>query len=66
MTPAEIEVKISIAQKEADYWRGILWDKRCGNCEQFTGRECSKYKAMPPGGAKEPGCEEGVWDDIPF
>lgn len=66
MTPAEIQVKINLAQKEADFWRSILADKRCGNCASFTGRECEKFQAAPPQGRNEPGCEEWKWDDIPF
>ena len=66
MTPAEIQVKINIAQREADYWRGILADKRCGNCKEYTHGLCYKYQAMPPAGDKEPGCDEWSWDSIPF
>lgn len=66
MTPGEIQIKIHIAQKEADFWRGILADRRCGNCSSFSDGMCEKYDARPPGGDKEPGCEEWHWDSIPF
>lgn len=66
MRAAEIQVKINIAQREVDFWRGVLADKRCGNCEQFDGNRCGKYDAEPPGGIKEPGCDEWSWDSIPF
>jgi hypothetical protein len=66
MTPAEIQVKINIAQREADFWRGVLADKRCGNCIQWTGGMCDKYKATPPDGQMQPGCADWSWDDIPF
>lgn len=66
MTPAEIQVKINIAQREADYWRGILADKRCGNCLNMEGGMCKKYNATPPEGMKQPGCEVWCWDSIPF
>ena len=66
MRPAEIQVKINIAQREADFWRGILADKRCGNCTEWDGHQCDKYKAAPPAGDKEPACEEWNWDSIPF
>jgi len=66
MTPAEIQVKINVAQREADFWRGILADKRCGNCEQWAGNQCLRYQATPPAGEKEPGCDNWGWDDIPF
>jgi hypothetical protein len=66
MRPAEIQVKINIAQREADFWRGILADKRCGNCEHYKDDICSQYQAEPPGKAQEPGCDEWSWDSIPF
>lgn len=66
MTPSEIQVKINIAQREADYWRGVLADKRCGNCTYFSTSICEKYNAAPPGGMKEPGCDEWNWDCVPF
>lgn len=66
MTPAEIRVKINIAQREADFWRGVLADKRCGNCTEYVQGICHKYQAMPPAGDKEPGCDDWAWDDIPF
>lgn len=66
MTPVEIEVKIALAQKEANYWRGILADKRCGNCVEYHQNICRKYNAAPPGGDKEPGCAEWRWDGVPF
>jgi hypothetical protein len=66
MKPAEIEVKISIAQKEADYWRGILADKRCGNCTEWHQEMCRKYQAAPPPEVQSAGCDEWTWDGIPF
>ena len=66
MKPFEIQVKINIAQKEADFWRNILADKRCGNCENFNGSACLKYEATPPDGYKQPGCDEWSFDEIPF
>lgn len=66
MRPVEIQVKINIAQREADFWRGILADKRCGNCMEWDQGQCAKYQATPPAGEKEPGCEEWSWDSIPF
>lgn len=66
MSPAEIQVKINIAQREADYWRGILADKRCGNCTEYHQDVCRKYQAKPPKGAQEPGCDDWAWDSIPF
>jgi hypothetical protein len=66
MKPAEIEVKISIAQKEADYWRGILSSKRCGSCTQWHQEMCQKYQAAPPAEVRATGCDEWTWDGIPF
>ena len=66
MKVVEIEVKIALARREMQFWQGILADKRCGNCEEYTQGICHKYQAMPPAGDKEPGCGEWNWDSIPF
>ena len=66
MRPAEIQVKINVLQREMDFWRGVLADKRCGNCTEYVQGICHKYQAMPPAGDKEPGCDEWVYDMIPF
>lgn len=66
MRTAEIEVKINVLQREMDFWRGILADKRCGNCSSMHGGMCTKYNAMPPEGMHQPGCDEWSWDSIPF
>lgn len=66
MKPVEIQVKINIAQREADFWRGILADKRCGNCEELEGGMCRKFNASPPEGIKQPACDDWSFDEIPF
>lgn len=67
MKPAEIQVKINVLQREMDFWRGVLADKRCGNCENFNqSGTCIKYNATPPEGDKQPGCDDWSWDSIPF
>lgn len=66
MRPAEIQVKINVLQREMDFWRGVLADKRCGNCEHYQQDVCVKYQAAPPGKAREPGCDDWDWDAIPF
>jgi hypothetical protein len=66
MRIAEIEVKINIARREMEYWQGILKNKKCGECEHFQQGTCLKFNARPPGGDKEPGCDEFLWDEIPF
>ena len=66
MTPAEIQVKIACANREAEYWQAILADQRCGNCIEFDGSQCGKYDAVPPEGGKQPGCPAWRWDSIAF
>jgi hypothetical protein len=68
MKPAEIEIKVALARKEMQYWQEILNDRRCGNCMQYNPSSgmCGKYEAVPPEGAKQPGCEDWEYDEIPF
>jgi hypothetical protein len=66
MRVAEIQVKVNIARREMEYWQGILKNKVCGECQNFQQGNCLKFNARPPGGDKEPGCDEWSWDEIPF
>ena len=66
MRVVEIEVKIGLARREMEYWQGILKNKVCGECQNFQRGNCLKFNARPPGGDKEPGCDEWSWDEIPF
>jgi hypothetical protein len=66
MRVVEIEVKIGLARREMEYWQGILKNKVCGECQNFQQGSCLKFNARPPGGDKEPGCDEWSWDEIPF
>jgi len=66
MRTAEIEIKINIARREMQFWQGVLADKRCGNCTEYVQDVCQKYNAEPPGKAREPGCDDWDWDQIPF
>lgn len=67
MSPAEIQVKISIAQKEADFWREILAKKSCEDCRQWQHRGCSLAEgAEPPPEVVSVGCDAWNWDSIPF
>lgn len=67
MTPAEIQVKINIAQKEADFWRDILANKSCGDCTQWQHPGCGLANgAEPPPEVVKTGCDAWSWDDIPF
>ncbi len=66
MKVVEIEVKIGLARREMEYWQGILKNKVCGECLNFQQGNCLKFNARPPGGDKEPGCDEWSWDEIPF
>ena len=66
MTPAEIEVKIAVAQREVDFWRGILERKGCKTCSHWHyGCELAEF-AMPPEEVVKTGCPSYVWDTIPF
>lgn len=66
MRAVEIEVKISLARREMQFWQGVLADKRCGNCTEYHQNFCHKFQAAPPEGDRQPGCDEWSWDQIPF
>jgi hypothetical protein len=66
MRVAEIQVKVNIARREMEYWQSLLKNKVCGECQNFQQGNCLKFNARPPGGDKEPGCDEWSWDEIPF
>lgn len=68
MTPAEIQVKINIAQREADFWREILRRKSCKDCVHFANApQCAMANgAVPPSDVQRTGCPSWSWDEIPF
>jgi len=67
MKPHEIQVKVNIAQREADYWRQILRDKACKNCVEWEGNTCRLAGHItPPPDVQKTGCPEWTYDQIPF
>ncbi len=68
MTPAEIQVKIHLAQQEAGYWQSLLTNKSCRSCKHFDdGLTCGLTDRIePPAEVKKTGCPQWVWDSIPF
>lgn len=67
MRPAEIQVKINIAQREADWWRNLLKNKGCADCIHYQGNACDLTDGLtPPPDVLKTGCPEWNWDEIPF
>lgn len=67
MSPADIQVKINIAQKEADFWRGILARKACKNCSNWQSPGCELAGGeVPPEDIVKAGCDAWLHDGIPF
>lgn len=67
MSPAEIQVKISVAQREADFWKDILQKKSCGFCKHWQHPGCELADgAEPPAEVVKVGCDAWSWDEIPF
>ena len=67
MSPAEIQVKINIAQREADYWRDIIKRKSCKDCKHFPDSVCDLAGGVePPAEVQKVGCGEWSFDEIPF
>ena len=66
MKTIEIEVKISIARREMEFWQNILRDKSCKFCEKFQQGVCTEFNATPPEDVQKVGCDSYEWDEIPF
>lgn len=66
MKPVEIQVKISIARREMEYWQDVLKTKSCKDCLSFQQGQCTQYNAAPPPEVQQVGCDSWNWDEIPF
>lgn len=66
MTKQELHIKVALFQRElADLNRIKV---RCNTCEHFTERikRCDKHQACPPDEVISAGCDDWVYDPIPF
>jgi len=66
MKKFEIQVKISIARREMEFWQDILKNKSCKDCLNFQQNQCAQFNATPPPEVQQIGCEEWTFDEIPF
>ena len=66
MKPFEIQVKISIARREMEFWQNLLQTKSCKDCLNFQQGQCTQFNAEPPPDVQQVGCESWDWDQIPF
>ncbi len=67
MTRTEIEVKLSVARREVQFWQEILARKGCKDCTHWQQPGCALAGgAVPPLDVIEEGCPSWVWDGVPF
>jgi hypothetical protein len=67
MTPAEIEVKVSIARREMQFWQEVLTRKGCKDCKHWQHPGCGLAEGIhPPPDVVKEGCPEWLWDGVPF
>lgn len=68
MTEAEIRARIQQHEAEIAMWRGVLANKGCETCQNFTSaRGCALADgATPPPEVQRAGCPAWRWDPIPF
>lgn len=67
MSTALIQVRINIASRELEYWRNLLRDKSCNDCENFQDGGCKLANGQrPPPEVQKVGCDSWEWDEIPF
>lgn len=62
MNKIQIEMKRAMLEKELNQLPVV----KCGSCESFKDGWCSKFEANPPHEVVSVGCEEWIWDGIPF
>jgi hypothetical protein len=65
MTRTELQAKIELFGRELRALQAI--PVRCTSCQHCTrDRWCDKFKAAPPDDVRAIGCEDWVYDEIPF
>ena len=64
-TKKEIAKRIEVLRMEISFLESI--HTGCGSCDAFDGRGCKRAGGVePPPEAKQAGCPEWRWDEIPF
>lgn len=63
MNKTEISVRIHILQQELTFYKGI---RGCSMCDNWKNSKCSLYNSVPPDDVRVDGCDQFVWDSIPF
>lgn len=66
MKAVELEVKVRMAEREAEFWRTILTRKSCIDCLHYEHGCNLADGAEPPPEVKRTGCDSWEWDEIPF
>ncbi len=66
MTKQELKIKIALFSRELNDLNRI--QIRCNTCEHFLDRikRCEKHQACPPDEVINAGCDDWVYDLIPF
>jgi hypothetical protein len=65
MNKAQIQMKIEMLEAELNYLKGIKI--KCQSCEHFAHAPmCSHWQAPVPAETQAIGCDEWIYDAIPF
>lgn len=62
MNKLQISLKREMLEKELRQLPNVA----CINCQEFKSGWCNKYQANPPEDVVKEGCDEWLWDEIPF
>lgn len=64
MTRTQLSHAISVHEREVQWLKKI--DTGCGGCNYLVGGHCNLWDAPPPSEVIPVGCEQWVYDEIPF
>lgn len=64
MNKQELQLKIELFRRELQDLESI--SVSCHTCESYSMPECLRYESSPPPDVVKQGCDEWVYDAIPF
>lgn len=64
MTKTELRIRIELHQRELRTLERIKVG--CRSCEHYAMPECVKFQSSPPPDIVQQGCDEWIYDHIPF
>lgn len=66
LTKPLMELLVEHHQDMARIYQNRLRAMSCGNCDHWGAGRCGKWNVTPPSDVQKIGCEDYVYDQIPF